>query len=299
MTTDDQARPGGATAPAAPTAPAGGNGDGEIDPDEDARIAEKARIAAEARVVGGALESLSTAEAPPGPDVEVAESATPGESSTTRPGVAAFDFDGTLAREDTFVPFLRYACGNRRTALAAAAAARTTRDRDALKLAVLTTLFRGWSQARFDELGASYALRLPSLLRPTMLDRLRWHQAEGHQVVIVSASLGTYLRPLAQGLGIDEALGVELVATGGTLTGEVIGGANCRGAGKVTRLRAWAHGAHGPGTDIELWAYGDSSGDEELLTAADHPTWVGRRAARNGNPADTSRLRLPFRVPGR
>jgi len=31
---------------------------------------------------------------------------------------------------------------------------------------------------------------------------------------------------------------------------------------------------------FELWAYGDSAGDEELLALADHPTWVGRRAGR-------------------
>jgi phosphoserine phosphatase len=49
------------------------------------------------------------------------------EPAPTRPGVAAFDFDKTLARCDTFLPFLRQACGNRRVALAAAAAARTSR----------------------------------------------------------------------------------------------------------------------------------------------------------------------------
>lgn len=247
-----------------------------------------------------ALEALSTAEASPSPDVTVDESATPGEADTDRPGVAAFDFDGTLAREDTFVPFLRHACGNRRVALAAASAARSTRDRDALKLACLQTLFRGWAEARFAALGEAYAARLPGLLRPAMLDRLRWHQAEGHAVVIVSASLGTYLRPLAEELKIDEALGVELVSAGGTLTGEVIGGANCRGPGKVERLRAWLDGAYGPGTPVELWAYGDSAGDEELLAAADHPTWVGRRADRNGGSAAgaAGRRRFAFRLPG-
>jgi phosphatidylglycerophosphatase C len=247
--------------------------------------------------VAQALDALSTAEAPPGP-VPLAESAMPGEAATGKPGVAAFDFDGTLAREDTFVPFLRYACGNRRTALAAATAARTTRDRDALKLACLQTLFRGWAQARFDQLGLAYATRLPGLLRPAMLDRLRWHQAEGHAVVIVSASLGTYLRPLAEELKIDGALGVELVADRGLLTGEVMGGANCRGLGKVARLREWIDGSYGPGAEVELWAYGDSAGDEELLAAADHPTWVGRRAVRNGTTGAAAGRRFSFRIPG-
>jgi phosphoserine phosphatase len=44
------------------------------------------------------------------------------------------------------------------------------------------------------------------------------------------------------------------------------------------RLQAWLDARFGPGADVELWAYGDSPGDAELLAMADHPTWVGRRA---------------------
>jgi phosphatidylglycerophosphatase C len=74
---------------------------------------------------------------------------------------------------------------------------------------------------------------------------------------------------------------VELVADGaGTLTGEVAGGLNNRGAEKAARLQAWLDARFGPGTDVELWAYGDSSGDAELLALAHHPTWVGRRVRR-------------------
>ena len=237
--------------------------------------------ALDAPEVAEPLAALSTAEAPPEPGVAVGPEVPPDAGAPGRRGVAAFDFDGTLARQDTFVPFLRWACGNRRTALAAATAARRTRDRDALKLASLATLFRGWDEGRFARMGAAYALRLPALLRPEMLARVRWHQAEGHAVVLVSASLGTYLRPLAEALGLDAALAVEMEVTpDGTLTGAVRGGANTRGRGKVARLQEWLDGAYGTGAEVELWAYGDSSGDEELLAAADHPTWVGRRAER-------------------
>ena len=236
------------------------------------------------------LGALSTAEAPPEPDVAVGPEVPPDAGVPGRRGVAAFDFDGTLARQDTFVPFLRWACGNRRTVLAAASAARTTRDRDVLKLATLATLFRGWDESRFAAKGVDYSHRLPALLRPEMLSRLRWHQAEGHAVVLVSASLGAYLRPLADALGIDAALAVELEATpDGTLTGGVLGGANTRGAGKVARLQEWLDEAYGPDADVELWAYGDSSGDEELLDAADHPTWVGKRAERQARAERSGR----------
>jgi phosphatidylglycerophosphatase C len=201
-----------------------------------------------------------------------------------KPGVAAFDFDGTLARKDTFVPFLVKACGRRRlsAAIAACAARTRSRDRDVLKVALVGHLFKGWPRTRLDEVGRAYAAQLPALFRPEMVERLTWHREQGHAVVLVSASLATYLRPLADELGIDDVLAVELVADeSGRLTGAVVGGANTRGPLKAARLRAWLDARYGMGTEVELWAYGDSAGDEELLAAADHPTWVGKRASAN------------------
>ena len=205
------------------------------------------------------------------------------DAAAGRPGLAAFDFDGTLARHDTLVPFLRHACGTPRVVAATARAALRARDRDTLKVAAVGHLFRGRRAAELDELGRAYVPTLVDLLRPEMVDRVRWHRAEGHAIVIVSASLGAYLRPLATHLELDAALAVELVVgADGLLTGSVVGDLNTRGPEKVARLRAWAAQRFGVDAPFELWAYGDSSGDEELLAEADHPTWVGRRA---GGPA--------------
>ncbi|MGH9229891.1 MAG: HAD-IB family hydrolase [Acidimicrobiales bacterium] len=193
--------------------------------------------------------------------------------------MAAFDFDGTLTRRDTLVPFLRRACGVW-PIVRAAMAARRARGRDAFKVALIGELFRGWPAERLESLGRAQVPVVLARLRPEARERLAWHRRRGHAVVIVSASLGAYLRPLADRLGLDGVLAVELVADArGTLTGEVVGGLNNRGPEKATRLRAWVDARFGPGTDVELWAYGDSSGDAELLAIADHPTWVGRRAS--------------------
>src|SRR4029453_4796050 len=54
-----------------------------------------------------------------------------------RPGVAAFDFDGTLSARDTLVPFLRRARGTPRVLAAAVRAVPQVRDRDAFKLALI------------------------------------------------------------------------------------------------------------------------------------------------------------------
>lgn len=202
------------------------------------------------------------------------------EAPGDRQPLAAFDFDGTLAHRDTMVPFLVRTHGWPRivgTAVIAGPGARSNGAgwRDGIKVATVGRLFRGWTVTQLTERGEAYATSLQDLLRPELVEKVRWHQAEGHATVIVSASLAAYLRPVADRLGIDDVLGVELAADGaGVLTGEVVGGVNTRGPHKVSRLREWQEVRFGEGTPVELWAYGDSSGDRELLAAADHPTWV-------------------------
>lgn len=186
-----------------------------------------------------------------------------------------FDFDGTLCRGDALLPFLARAYGRRRVAEALLRDFRGSRD-DA-KAAVLGRLVRGDDPERLAALAREYARDvLPGRLRPELLDRVAWHRAEGHQLVTVSASLAFYLVPLAQSLGFDHVIAVELeVGPGGRLTGGLVG-PNVRGAEKAVRLRAWL----GDDTPDELWAYGDSPGDTELLAMATTPVWVGRRARR-------------------
>jgi phosphatidylglycerophosphatase C len=138
----------------------------------------------------------------------------------------------------------------------------------------------GADTASLETLGRDYAVGLHHLLRPEMAARVRWHRAEGHRLVIVSASLAVYLRPLADTLGFDHVIAVELESDpSGRLTGELLG-PNVRGPEKARRLRAWM-----PENSVLRWAYGDSSGDDELLAIADHPVWVGRRAKRNSSTA--------------
>lgn len=209
-------------------------------------------------------------------------------ASATAPVLAAFDFDGTISRRDTLVPFLFRLAGPRRaTRILAAEAGRTQGDRDALKEAVLARLVAGRHHEELAEIGRAYAESLPRLLRPTMVDQVRWHRDAGHQVVIVSASLRLYLEPLAECLGADHLISVELETDdAGRCTGRLVG-ANVRGAEKVARLRGWC--AEQFGADPrELWAYGDSSGDQELLRWAHRPVPVTTKAHRlvaSGGPS--------------
>ena len=207
--------------------------------------------------------------------------------------IAAFDFDGTLTRRDTLVPFLARACGTAaltrslRTVAPLAMKARTGRldaelhHRDASKAALLQHLFAGRDAAWLHREGERYATLLGDRLRPEMVEQVRWHRQEGHELVIVSASLAAYLRPFARTHGFDHVIAVELEAgESGHLTGHMVG-PNVRGAEKALRLRSWLGG-----DELAcMWAYGNSSGDDELLAMADVPVWVtGRTRAAAARP---------------
>jgi phosphatidylglycerophosphatase C len=202
----------------------------------------------------------------------------PPTETTTRPAVvAAFDVDGTLTTRDCVLPFLLRAAGWRlattlgRRPLALARAA-VRRDRDRLK-ALACAALRGLDAREADTLGATFAREIAAgRLREDTTARLRRHRELGHTVILASASLDPYLVPLGELLGVDAVLCTRLErGPDERLTGR-LDGANCRGPEKARRVREWLDDAAAAGA--ELWAYGDSAGDDELLALADHPLRV-------------------------
>ena len=124
--------------------------------------------------------------------------------------VAAFDFDGTLSRRDCVVPFLEKLAGRAKLVGGivvhplAVAEALLRRDRDRFKAIAVRAAFSGREVAAVQQLGRSFAQTVHSgWLRSDTPKRLAWHQREGHKVVLVSASLGAYLHPLGELLGVD------------------------------------------------------------------------------------------------
>jgi phosphatidylglycerophosphatase C len=196
----------------------------------------------------------------------------------TRPEVAAFDVDGTLTVRDCVRPFLVRVGGwsgitaamARKPAASLGAAVR--RDRDRVKELVVGGVLRGRKVAQVEAVGEQFAEQVAAdWLRADTVARLRWHQRMGHRIVLVSASLSPYLRPLGRTLGVDEVLCAEPLREGDHFA-DGLQGANCRAAEKVRRLEEWL--AKSDLRDATVWAYGDSAGDRELLARADHPLLV-------------------------
>jgi phosphatidylglycerophosphatase C len=195
--------------------------------------------------------------------------------------VAVFDVDNTLTVRDCVVPFVVRVAGPVRVAGAIVRNIGTVvplmarRDRDGLKLLFVRELFAGRSVDEVDNKGIDFASHIAdNWMREDTSRRLRWHQAEGHVVVLVSASLSPYLIPLGDLLEVDAVLCATLAEHDGAYTGELVG-PNCRGIEKVNRITEWCRDA-GINTDNIRFAYGDSSGDTQMLAMAAHGEWVGK-----------------------
>lgn len=193
--------------------------------------------------------------------------------------VAAFDVDETLTVRDCVVPFMRSVAGFGRLTKVLFSDCRDTfhsvrrRDRDAVKSKFVDGVFAGKDAREIESLGVQFASKIADgWLRSDVAARMRWHQEQGHVVILVSASLGTYLHPLGDLLEVDAVLCTELEEVDGILTGK-LDGKNCRGEEKASRVQMWCEGA-GMNADDLVYAYGDSSGDTQLLELFSRPTWV-------------------------
>lgn len=187
--------------------------------------------------------------------------------------IALFDFDGTLTYCDSLMPFLRGAVGRARfwaglicltPSLLGYCLGRI--DREQLKEAVLGHYIGGWPADRFQDAVKRFTTTtLTSLCNDVALARMRWHQEQGHRIIVISASPEAYLTPWAASLPIETVLATRLEFRDGIVSGR-IEGRNCRGDEKVARLSAYLDGLEG----YEFYAYGDSAGDRELLALANH-----------------------------
>ncbi|OAN13117.1 hydrolase [Photobacterium jeanii] len=100
------------------------------------------------------------------------------------------------------------------------------------------------------------------------LERIQWHKKRGDTVVIASATSEHLVKPIANMLGVDDAIAIELEMLNNIYTGNTKGILSYQ-QGKVTRMKAWI-------ADSEThyrgcYGYSDSVNDLPLLNAVDKP----------------------------
>ena len=114
-----------------------------------------------------------------------------------------------------------------------------------------------------------------TVIQPIMLPRAKAlianHKAQGHTLLIITATNVFITRPIADVLGIETLLGCEAEIVDGLYTGEPTGVPSYR-EGKVTRLNAWLQET---GDSMEgAYFYSDSHHDLALLEKVDNPVAV-------------------------
>ena len=129
---------------------------------------------------------------------------------------------------------------------------------------MLAHFFKDWDADHFKKIANQYSLQeIDKIIRPGALDKISWHLQQGHQVVIVSASIECWLKAWCKKQNV-ELISTRLEIKDGKLTGK-FSTRNCHGPEKARRikelydLKQYDH----------VYAYGDSNGDKELLELAD------------------------------
>ena len=177
--------------------------------------------------------------------------------------LAIFDFDGTITTKDSFEDFIFFTQGVAKTLwgifwnspILIAYVLKIVPNWRA-KEQIFSYFYKGWDIGVFDNLARQHAQkRLPALLRPGAMEKLKWHKDAGHKVVIVSASFENYLAVWCEEQGV-ELLATKVEINVQNLTGK-FASKNCHGEEKVNRIKA----AYNLKDFDYIYAYGDTKGD--------------------------------------
>ena len=184
---------------------------------------------------------------------------------------AFFDFDETITSRDTFIGFIyfnfsrfRVIVGYLVNGLHILAWHLGLLSTAGIKERLITHFFKGMSENEFKERAQRYGREfIPTVVLPQARERIKWHQEQGHTVVVVSASLQDYLAQWCQEQKV-ELLCTRLLFVNEMVTGKS-DGADCSSDEKARRIKE--------SYDLEsadyVYAYGNSSDDEAMLALAD------------------------------
>ena len=184
--------------------------------------------------------------------------------------LALFDFDGTITTKDSLVDFIQFAVGRPKYylglfQLSIMLTAYTLKliPNYVAKEKLITHFFKGWGINKFKEIASAYSLKqIDFITRSKAIERVRWHQAQGHEVVIVSASIDCWLIAWCEKNNI-QLVSTQLEVHNNKLSGK-FSGKNCYGIEKINKLKK----VYDLDNFEYIYAYGDSSGDKELLSIA-------------------------------
>ncbi|SDB87678.1 HAD-superfamily subfamily IB hydrolase, TIGR01490 [Acinetobacter boissieri] len=191
--------------------------------------------------------------------------------------LALFDFDGTLYLKDSFTGFIFYTFKARyvlKTGLSILPWINHyylgLYSADKMRKKLFYNMFSGQSLDHVQHDAMSYTDVLQKYLNPQLLAQLKQHQALGHDVVIVSASVDIYLKPLCDRLKVD-LISSEVDSKNGQLTG-FYKTPDCSGLEKKRRVEQ----RYDLNTYSQIYAYGNTLEDVAMLSLATQPYMYGQ-----------------------
>ena len=190
--------------------------------------------------------------------------------------LALFDFDGTLYPHDSFTGFIFYALRKRHIVKRGLqilpwiqAYYLKLYPAHRMRPKLYTSMFKDSNAEEILQLAQEYAAILVDKLDPALFNQLRKHQQLGHDVVLVSASLDLYLKPVCNYLNID-LICSEVEIKAGKMTG-FYQTSDCSNEQKKIRILE----KYNLENYAEIYAYGNSDEDEEMLSLATSSYMVG------------------------
>ena len=117
--------------------------------------------------------------------------------------LALFDFDGTITTHETMPDFVRQSVSRRRLLFGQILLAPLVLgyklgivSGTLIRRAIVRFGYSGVAVAMLESAGRDFARTyLPNVLRQEAMQRIAWHKAQGHKVVVVSGGLDAYLSP--------------------------------------------------------------------------------------------------------
>ncbi len=205
---------------------------------------------------------------------------------------ALFDFDNTIAKGDSIVPYMLFCvkkglCTHSHAVkaavkfLMASCGKGTIIEAKQFALSYLT----GRTQEELTGIAHDFwQQKLKKRFYPKAVAEMERMREDGYHVLVVSASVTAYMDVLPDYLPAD---GVIATVTGMDPDGKCNGlmGENCSGLQKPLRIAAYLAANHLVLDYEKSRAYGDSASDEPMLRLTAHPALV--------NPSAKVRMKMP------
>ncbi len=181
-----------------------------------------------------------------------------------------FDFDGTITNRNSLPDFIKFAVGKKKYYIGLLKLSPMLLQyllkiisNSTAKENLIKYFFRGWDATTFCDLGNTYAKQyLNRIVREEALMKIKEYNRNADKVVVVSASLEFWLQAWCKENKVD-LIATKLEVVNNVITGK-FATKNCYGPEKVSRIKR----EYNLEKYDSICAYGDSSGDKEMLAIA-------------------------------